>query len=459
MSAGIAGCQRYVPMPITSDSIETASAMPSRQTLRVEASEIQHPILHPVDVDFDKGLTPEGAAIVAVILNPSLRSERDLRMVSSAQVLQAGLLPNPQLDGGYAFVTGGPAGSVNPWNVGLSWDITSFIARNAHVNSATAQSQSVDLDIAWNEWQIAESAKVAVYDLVALQEQLDQSRDVDQRLAENVRVTGEAVDRHEKLVLDLAAAESASQDAHAIVLGLQQQLAHQRLLLRKLIGVAPDVDVKLAPGIQSPSQIQIPPVDELLDHLSERRLDLIALRKGYESQEQTLRAAVLAQFPKINLGYAHAKDNTGVITDGVGITIDLPIFDQNQGAIATEKATRQQLFDEYVSRLRDAKFDIALTAADISSLTDQVADAEAAIPGLEKLVSTYREAVDRGNADVLSFYTAQSNLAQKRLTVLKLKQQLVESLLAMEIASGVFLPQLSTPQTSPTTMKSSEATP
>jgi cobalt-zinc-cadmium efflux system outer membrane protein len=159
--------------------------------------------------------------------------------------------------------------------------------------------------------------------------------------------------------------------------------------------------------------------------------------------------------------FVHGKDNTGVASHGFGITVDLPIFDRNQGGIATEKATRQQLFDEYISRLRDAQFDVAMAVADISSLTDQVADAETAIPGLERLVSTYRDALSRGNADVLSAYTAQSNLAQKKLTVLKLKQQLVESLLALEIASGTFLPQddIVNATTHPTTSTSTEAKP
>ena len=73
------------------------------------------------------------------------------------------------------------------------------------------------------------------------------------------------------------------------------------------------------------------------------------------------------------------------------------------------------------------------------------------MPGLQRLVSTYRSAVDRGNADVLSYYTALSNLAQKKLAVLKLKQQLVESLLALELASGTYLPQDDAPATAPAT--------
>ena len=61
---------------------------------------------------------------------------------------------------------------------------------------------------------------------------------------------------------------------------------------------------------------------------------------GYRGQEVRLRAGILQQFPKINIGFLRAGDNTNVITTGFGVTIDLPLFDRNQGAIAVEDATR-----------------------------------------------------------------------------------------------------------------------
>jgi outer membrane protein TolC len=41
---------------------------------------------------------------------------------------------------------------------------------------------------------------------------------------------------------------------------------------------------------------------------------------------------------------------------------------------------------------------------------------------------------------VLSFYTAQNDLAQKRIDLLKLKQQMVDNQIALELATGRFLP-------------------
>ncbi len=122
------------------------------------------------------------------------------------------------------------------------------------------------------------------------------------------------------------------------------------------------------------------------------------------------------------------------------LAVDVPIFDRNQGVIATERATRQRLRDEYNQRLFEARSDIATAIADIRSLDRQIAAAEEALPLLEKLVSSAQTAVGQGNADVLSYYTARSNLLQKRIQLIKLKEQLLEAHTALEIASGHFLP-------------------
>jgi cobalt-zinc-cadmium efflux system outer membrane protein len=92
--------------------------------LRILASEINHPILHPVEMKPNEGLTPNGAAVLAVLLNPSLRAIRDQRAVSSAQVLDAGLLPDPDLSFSLDVPTGGnTAGRVNAYGLGLIEDL------------------------------------------------------------------------------------------------------------------------------------------------------------------------------------------------------------------------------------------------------------------------------------------------------------------------------------------------
>ncbi len=407
--------------------------------MREDVENLHHPLLPAVELDPAQGITPDQAAVIAVVLNPSLRSERDQRGIARAQMIQAGLLPNPQLSASLDIPNDSPQADFAAFGLGLSWEVTSLIPLDAKKAAAKAAAQQVDLDIVWKEWQIAEAAKTAAYDVIALQAELAKAKEIDQRLTDNANLVRKSVEKHADTVLNLAAADSAAQQAHAVALDTQKDLRHQLLTLNRTLGFPAETVIKLRPGIELPSRLDLPDAEELTHRLEKSRIDLLALRRGYESEEQTLRAAVLAQFPKISFGPTMARDTSNVNTIGLGLSIDLPIFDRNQAAIATEKATRKKLFDEYVNRVFEARSDVAMAFADIQSLTDEIAAAEAAVPELRTLVETYKFTMEKGNTDVLSYYTAQGNLAQKELDMLKLKQSLAESKIALELASGRYL--------------------
>jgi cobalt-zinc-cadmium efflux system outer membrane protein len=432
-----AGCQKYQAAPLDHAAVEQGLSPPSDHDLTVRANQIHHPLLRPVELHFSEGLSPDEAAVMAVLINPALRAERDRRNIAQAELLQAGILPNAQLSYNYDWVIGGNTlDTVNAYGLGLNWEITSLISRSSKIDAAKASAAAIDLDVAWQEWLVAESAKSAFYDLSALQAQWVVAQDIDHRLQENLSLINKAVEEHLRTAIDQAAAEAASRTAHTTMLQAQRDIEHQRLQLNRAIGLASNVQIHLRPKMSMPSRFDPPDEGELLRNLEQSRLDLLGLKKGYESQEITLRVAVLGQFPKISLGFNKASDTTNVHTAGVGMNIDIPLFDRNQGEIASSKATRQKLFDEYLQRVFDARADIATAIADIRSINEQIADAEAAVPNLQNLVDVYKQAVDHGNADVLIYYQAWNNLSQKQLDVLKLKQQLADNRIALEIASG-----------------------
>jgi cobalt-zinc-cadmium efflux system outer membrane protein len=433
-SVVLAGCQHYRPQPLAA---QQELSPPAAAALRVQAQQLTHPLLRPVDLDWDHGLSPDAAAVLAVLLNPKLRAVRDARGLADAQLLQAGILPNPQLSLSLdrpAF--GVTAGTVTGYGIGLSWDVQQVITRAATVRAARRQREAVDLDIAWQEWQAAEAAKMAVYQLSTLDAQTTLAAAMDDRLAENLAVTRRALATGQMTELDLAAAEAASHQAHAGRLAVQRQAAQQRLTLNQLLGLPPDAALRLAPDITLPCELKLPPIDQLFEDLEKRRLDLVALQRGYASQESLVRAAILAQFPSLNLGVNRQRDTGDVGTRGGGLTLDLPVFDRHQGAIAQERATRQRLSDEYTARVFAARADIARLVDDARWLTEQIEAAQGATPALERLVETYREAVRGGQADVLSYYTAWNHLAQSRIDLLHLQEQLMETQIGLELATG-----------------------
>src|SRR5213595_2250938 len=409
--------------------------------LRVPASRFQNQSPQQLSVDFRRGIGPDDAAAIALYSNPALRAVRDRRGLAAAQLIQAGILPNPVVSYARDYVTGGStAGTRDGYTFSAGWEFSALIPFLPKQTAARKNFQSVDLDVAWQEWQIAVNARMAVYRVVGLDAQAAQAREANEGLQQSRDAMRKAVDAHEKTVLDLAAAESASQDSRATMLAVEQEFEKQRLGLNKILGAGPDRKVALRSGLFLPRRLAAPAEQELFDDLESRRLDLLGLQRGYESQDATVRAAILAQFPKMSVAFTKATDTTNVKTTGFNIAVDVPIFDRNQGVIATERATRQRLRDEYNQRVFEARSDIAVAIADIRSLNRQIAAAEEALPLLEKLVSSAQTAVEQRNADVLSYYTARSNLLQKRIQLIKLQEQLLEAHTALEIASGRYLP-------------------
>ncbi len=429
-------CAIYHPKPISDPAVEQGLTAPSSEAIRVQAREIKHPILKPIDFGEGEGLSPQKAAVLAVVVNPTLRAARDRRGIAAAQLLQAGILPNPGLSYSLDIPTGGSTeGTVNAYALGLTYEIIPLITRGAQVDAARAQAAAVDLDVAWQEWQTAESAKLHVYNLVILDRQLRTARNEEKDLEENLNVVKQALNLGDLTVVDLAAAETALQKARALALTIEQQHEQERLLLNQSVGFPPNRSIALQGHIEPPSE-RLPPVAEMTQGLEERRLDLLALKMGYQSQEARLRAAILTQFPRLGLGLTTARDTTNVVTTGFGISLDIPIFDRSQGRIAIERATREQLFDEYMARLFDARAEIATISADLQSLKQQIAAAEEAIPIAATLIQNYRLALLEGNADVVTYYNARSDLLSKQIELLKLKADLAGRIIALEIASG-----------------------
>ena len=435
------GCATYHPEPINGPAVEDALKAPAMEVVRIKAGVIRHPILRPVDFDIRDGLSPDEAAVMAVIANPALRAVRDLRGVAGAQIIQAGILPNPRLSYNLDIPTGGDKdGAVNGYGLGVGWDIRSLVTRSARVDAARAHAASVDLDIAWQEWQVAESAKLHLFRLFYLDRQLLLTEKAEQRFREALKCIKKSVDSGEKTDTDLADAEVALQQTHASVLTTKKAKEQERLALNRTLGIPSDQIVSVQRDISLPLWQSLPSGAEIMEGIEGRRLDLLALKMGYRSREASVRAAILSQFPGISIGLNSARDTGHIITTGFEVSIDLPFFDRSQGKIAVERATRRRVFDEYIDRLFEAHSDVAVILSDMKFLKKELSATAGSLPVLKNLTQTYRRALEQGSTDIMSYYRVQNELTAKQIKIIKLRQVLSDMGIALEVAAGEYLP-------------------
>lgn len=440
-AAGIitGGCAAYHPNPLTEESVNSALQVPDVSVLTLSIDSLQQHVQNPIAIDLSDGLSPDEAAVIALLENPGLKAMRDQRGLADAQLLQARILPDPSIDASLDVPVGGTRdGAATGKAIGIGWDAGSLITRPARVREAKYNRDSIQLDIAWQEWQVAQSARIGVYRLATLQRQCELARETDENLKENAAAVQKALMEGVMTELNFSAAEAASNQAHSQYLSLMREASQQQYQLLRVIGLPEDSPLQLEPDAEAPDSLLPLSIDSLKSGLLSRRLDLIALRRGYDAQEERVRAAILEQFPGIQIGMNKATDTGNLISTGGGISINLPLFDRNRGQIAVERATRQMLFDEFTARVHEAHSDIASLHDVILSLNEQINTAENSIPNLERLVNAYRQALREHQADILSYYTAWNDLTNKRIELLSLRQELVEARIALEIAAGIF---------------------
>lgn len=423
----LGGCASYRAQPLRERSpLASDPAAVLTRTIDPSAKDAQWHRFDPSD-GFD--LTEVG--ILAVINNPDLKAQRTKLGVADAQVFSARLLPDPQLAATLDRPMGDPTGLVDAWGLGLSYDIIPLVTRAARIEAERQGQTQVRLDLLWSEWQTVQQARS-----LAVRADLEQQR---LRLLQEMLALYKA--RYARSAKGLADGDvtldvngtdlTAVLDTLSQIYQLEQTHNTTTHELNLVLGLRPGVGLRLAP-LCAPRSVDKHELTRQLDVLPDVRPDLLALKAGYESQEARVRAAILAQFPSISIGFNRARDTSDVNTGGFGVNLTLPLFNANRGAIATERATREQLAREFQTRLAQASVDAdrLLTLQDI--IRRQQGDLAEYLPRLKLLVEPAKRAYEEGEIDALTFLNMETTWVNKRLEQLNLMQSAWENRFALQ---------------------------
>jgi outer membrane protein TolC len=224
---------------------------------------------------------------------------------------------------------------------------------------------------------------------------------------------------------------SALVDTLSQISQLEQTHNKTRHSFNLLLGLQPRVEVDLSP-LPPDGPMPADTLDRQLATLSQRRPDLLALQAGYASQEEQVRAAILAQFPSLGISLNRARDTSNVKTVGLGVTLTLPLFAGNRGNIALERATREQLQEEFRARLAQAAVDVDRLREQQGIVRRQQDSLETYLPRLKVLVARARKAYAHGDIDALTFLNMESTWVNKRQEQLSLVQAGWENRIALQ---------------------------
>jgi outer membrane protein, heavy metal efflux system len=423
----LVGCAAYRPHPLP--------AVPDLTTpfrLTVDAGRIACSPLAAHPFNAYNGLDMTDVAILAALKNPDLNALRQKAGVAQAQLFSARLLPDPQVTVRLDYPTEKQPGYINDYEFGLNYDLNYFVTRRAGIHEAQAAANKVDLDILWQEWQVIQKARSLFIQYIYEQDKLAVLKRIQRLYSRRYARSSQAL-RERNLTLDVAGTDlTAKIDADTQVNDMEQLLNKTRHELNALLGLMPGARLRLIPPSSHPNILDTAELKQAEAQMPYRRPDLLALRAGYESQEAKVHKEVLGQFPALNVGIKLSRDTSDIHTIGNETILTLPFFNRNRGKIAVERATRQQLRQEYQARIDEAYGQADLIWTRQQLLVKQLHQLQTYLPTLARMVEKARQAYANQNIDPLTYLNMENTLANKKLKSIDLMQGLWETAIALD---------------------------
>lgn len=388
-------------------------------------------------VDISRPLPIDQIGLLAILNDPELRAQTGERKVAEATQRQASLLPNPSVSINWEALLGGPGIQPN-WSVAMTEDITALITYRRRVRAARAQTAQVNANQLWVQWQVAQRARVLATDLYWGAQAITLSSREQRLLASDVSAVRRALEAGNLDYTALAPLLATQATVDQSLIALQVASENNWKELDGLLGLAPGVRFAIA----TPPDASLPEnLDALLESLPRRRPDLVALQLGYHSADESLRAAILAQFPALTLGPIWEQDTTNIRSMGPTGTFDIPLFNRNQAGVAQARATRLMLREQYQARLDAAVAEVRAIQAFIGRTRSDIARSTAAAESSGRLARAARAAYAQGNLDQRALADYESAALERTLETVALQRSLAEAQVSLSVLLGMGLPQ------------------
>lgn len=417
--AVLAGCATFHNQPISPGN--TLAAFDAR---RLDSAETRHAVeaslRHRVAPWLPRRWTLALLTPVALHYSAVLAAAEAHARAVSAGIQVASEYPNPQFSFAPGYNTSSPAGE-SPWifDYALSFPIPTAGRRAAAIRQARALSTAADFEVAGAAWQVRNRLRSRLLDLYAAGQQVALLRQqaANQRETSNLLqaryASGEisapawleARSAYQAIQYALASAktrETTARAALAAALGMPaaalQGMHFAFNEFTRPLGVAPKAAVQR---------------NALLN-----RADILAALARYAASQYALQREIARQYPSLQIGPGFRWDQ-GQDKWSLGISISLPIFNHNQGAVAAAEARRREAA---------AQFQVVQ-----NRVIAQVTQAIAAYRGARDSLSLVRQAADSaaqaaqavtaqfkvGETDALALFFARQTALRSALAHLK----------------------------------------
>ena len=469
-AALLAGCANYTAQPISPAT--TAAALESRT---LDNPRLQGFLLTSLSPEIGIAPKPDWRlttlTLTALYYHPDIEIARSRLATSRAAVITAGQRPNPTLSFtavfGSAISSAFPPGTV-PLTVGpvVNFLIETFGKRQSRTAQAQNLAEAAREDLATAAWTVRGRVRTALLNVWTAQQRLklaQQQLGLRQQLVtllERRFAAGEAT------ALDVTRERIALTQATLGIRDVNRLEADARVQLATAIGVPvrafDGVTLSLAafdaPDTPAAASLSTGP---LRRRALTERTDVLASLAQYEAAQSAVKLQVANQYPNLTLGPGYNYDfdvNKFILNP----TIDLPIFNQNQGQIAEALANRNQAAATFIALQAQIIGEIDAAGTAYGAATRSLATADSLLGAQQVRQRQSRAALTAGESDRPTLITTDLELAvirSSRFDVLAAQRQALGALEdalqqpLFDARSPLFAPQ---PTPRPTALPSME---
>ena len=417
----IAGCAAYHPQPISPE--KTAAAFDTRSL----TNENVRAFLATNQITGEwprRSWDLNVLTLIAFYYQPALAEARAQWASVQATKVTAGERPNPTVGFTPTYDTTTPP----PWIYGVTWDIP--IETAGKRGKRMAEAEHLSAAARWNfvstAWQTRSHVRAALLALYAAREteallaRQESAQSNVVRLLEGQLAVGAASDFEvTQARVALETTQLALQDAIGQRRQARVQLANSLgLPLRALEGIR----LSFADLDQFPRQLTKP---EARRQAILNRADVRGALAAYAASQSALQLEIAKQYPDLHLGPGYELDQTDNKWS-LGVTLDLPILNHNQGPVAEAKAKRTEAAAHFLAVQTTAIGEIDNALAGYDAALQKSATARALLGDLQKQLNSVRARAQAGEVQPLTVANAEVEYAigaQSRLDALVKAQQ------------------------------------
>ncbi len=345
----VAGCASFHAKPIS--PAVTARALEARTlTARGLREFMEKNTRQPIKRWPLRSWDLRSLALATAYYSPALDVMRAKWGVAKAAVITAGALPNPSASFFGEHHSSTPGG-ISPWTWGISLSIPVQTAgkRGYRIRQAMHLSAAAQLNIAetaWHVWSGLRRSLLGLYAATGGQRYLRKQLLAQEKIA---KLFEKRLSVGQSSQFEVTQSRLALDKTRLVIAANRKRTAIARSSLARALGLQAKAlnGIRISFGVLKRAPVPVHLKDVRREALL-GRADILSALQEYDASQSALQLEIAKQYPDIHIGPGYEWDQ-GDNRWALGISLVLPVFNQNQGPIAQAKARRKELAAKFAA--------------------------------------------------------------------------------------------------------------